>query len=71
VKTGQVIFQVSSIAKCLSEQGILSPGGKEIRNQSAVKSILTNEKYKGDALLQIFCSELIKSQTSKKAAKTQ
>jgi DNA invertase Pin-like site-specific DNA recombinase/regulator of replication initiation timing len=41
-----------SIAKCLSEQGSLSPGGKEIWNQSAVKSILTNEKYKGDALLQ-------------------
>jgi hypothetical protein len=41
-----------SIAKSLSEQGILSPGGKEQWNQSAVKSILTNEKYKGDALLQ-------------------
>ena len=41
-----------SIAKHLTERGILSPGGKEKWNQSAVKSILTNEKYKGDALLQ-------------------
>lgn len=41
-----------SIAKHLTEQGVLSPGGKEKWNVSAVKSILTNEKYKGDALLQ-------------------
>jgi hypothetical protein len=41
-----------SIAKHLTEQGILSPGGKQKWNQSAVKSILQNEKYKGDALLQ-------------------
>lgn len=36
-----------SIAKHLTGQGILSPGGKEKWNVSAVKSILTNEKYKG------------------------
>ena len=30
----------------------LTPGGKTNWNQSAVKSILSNEKYKGDALLQ-------------------
>jgi DNA invertase Pin-like site-specific DNA recombinase len=41
-----------TIAKHLTAQGILSPGGKEKWNVSAVKSILTNEKYKGDALLQ-------------------
>jgi DNA invertase Pin-like site-specific DNA recombinase/FtsZ-binding cell division protein ZapB len=41
-----------AIANHLTEQGILSPGGKPKWNQSAVKSILTNEKYKGDALLQ-------------------
>ena len=31
---------------------IPSPGGKEAWSSSTVKSILTNEKYKGDALLQ-------------------
>ena len=40
------------IAKQLTDDGILTPGGKTNWNQSAVKSILTNEKYKGDALLQ-------------------
>jgi hypothetical protein len=59
-----------SIAKHLTGQGILSPDGKEKWNQSAVKSILQNEKYKGDALLQIFCSELIKSHRNKKAVRT-
>ena len=40
------------IAKTLTEEGIPSPAGKEKWNISAVRSILTNEKYKGDALLQ-------------------
>lgn len=34
------------------EQGILSPGGKERWQSGTIQSILTNEKYKGDALLQ-------------------
>lgn len=41
-----------SIAKILTAEGIPTPGGKEIWGGSTVKSILTNEKYKGDALLQ-------------------
>lgn len=40
------------IAKHLTEQGIPTPGGKTEWQSSTVKSILTNEKYKGDALLQ-------------------
>lgn len=40
------------IAKTLTDGGILSPGGKKQWNQSSVVSLLTNEKYKGDALLQ-------------------
>jgi len=40
------------IAKHLTERGIPSPGGKAIWGATTVKSILTNEKYKGDALLQ-------------------
>lgn len=41
-----------SIAKGLTEDGIPTPGGKETWSRNVVKSILTNEKYKGDALLQ-------------------
>ncbi len=41
-----------AIAKLLTAEGIPSPGGKERWNAVAVKSILQNEKYKGDALLQ-------------------
>lgn len=48
------------IAGTLTEDGILSPGGKERWNASCVKSILTNEKYKGDALLQkTFCEDFL------------
>lgn len=41
-----------SIAKELTSRGIPTPGGKVKWTASTVKSILTNEKYKGDALLQ-------------------
>ena len=40
------------IAKNLTDQGIPTPGGKKIWRSKVVQSILTNEKYKGDALLQ-------------------
>ena len=40
------------IAKALTADGILSPGGKEQWHERTVRAILTNEKYKGDALLQ-------------------
>ena len=40
------------IAKLLTEEGIPTPGGKKVWGKSVVQSILTNEKYKGDALLQ-------------------
>lgn len=42
----------SAIAKHLKAKGILSPGGKEQWQVATIKSILTNEKYKGEALLQ-------------------
>lgn len=42
----------SGIAKILTDEKIPSPGGKEIWPISTVRSILTNEKYKGDAILQ-------------------
>lgn len=41
-----------AIADRLTALGIQTPGGKHKWSQSTVKSILQNEKYKGDALLQ-------------------
>lgn len=40
------------IAKMLTDKGIPTPTGKTRWSCSSVESILTNEKYKGDALLQ-------------------
>lgn len=40
------------IAKILTEDGIPTPSGKKNWSPTVIKSILTNEKYKGDALLQ-------------------
>jgi len=42
----------STIALELTRAGITTPGGKAKWQTSTVESILTNEKYKGDALLQ-------------------
>ena len=41
-----------TITKELEKQGIKSPSGKEKWYISTVRSILTNEKYRGDALIQ-------------------
>lgn len=43
---------VRSIADYLTRQGIPTPAGKEKWSVSTIMSILQNEKYKGDALLQ-------------------
>lgn len=40
------------IAETLTFQNIPTPGGKEVWTPSTIESILTNEKYKGSALLQ-------------------
>ncbi len=42
----------SSIAAILTRRGVPTPAGKVNWSPSTVRSILTNEKYKGDALLQ-------------------
>lgn len=42
----------SFIAKYLTENGIPTPDGKKNWQFSTIESILTNEKYKGDARLQ-------------------
>ena len=41
-----------SIAAELTNRGIKTPGGKDVWNQQTVRRMLSNEKYKGDALLQ-------------------
>lgn len=42
----------TGICRILESQGIQTPSGKQKWSQTTVDSILTNEKYKGDALLQ-------------------
>ncbi len=50
----------SGIAKRLEAMGKLSPAGKARWQTSTVESILRNEKYKGDALLQkTFCVDFL------------
>lgn len=39
------------ICRSLEEQGIPSPGGKATWQRSTIQSILSNEKYKGDAII--------------------
>lgn len=45
-------YTFHSIASDLTERGIKTPAGCDVWSPSTVRSILTNEKYKGDALLQ-------------------
>lgn len=42
----------SGIARLLTEEGIPTPSQKKKWHASTIESILTNEKYKGDAMLQ-------------------
>jgi len=42
----------SAIAKHLTDVGIPTPGNRKVWQSATVRSILTNEKYKGEALLQ-------------------
>lgn len=55
-----------AIAKALTAEHIPTPGGKEVWSKNVVKSILTNEKYKGDALLQkVFTVDYLTKQKKK------
>ena len=55
-----------AIAKELTERKLPTPGGKAVWSQSTVRSILTNEKYKGDALLQKeFTVDFLQKKTKK------
>lgn len=45
-------YSMTNIKKTLESKGILTAKGKRIWNESLISSILKNEKYVGDALLQ-------------------
>lgn len=45
-------YSLHAIAGQLTARHIPTPGGNKIWNQSTIRNILINEKYKGDALLQ-------------------
>lgn len=59
----------TEIAASLTEQGIKSPMGKNSWNSATVRSILRNEKYCGDALMQKTYSKDFKSHKSVKNTK--
>ncbi len=62
----------SAIAKYLSVNGIPSPAGKETWQTAVVRSILTNEKYKGHALLQkTYCADFLTKRMVKNEGQVQ
>jgi DNA invertase Pin-like site-specific DNA recombinase len=62
----------SAIAKHLASYGIPSPAGKKTWQTAVVRSILTNEKYKGHALLQkIYCSDFLTKKMVKNTGQVQ
>ncbi|MDR1692094.1 MAG: recombinase family protein [Oscillospiraceae bacterium] len=62
----------SAIAKFLSGHAIPSPAGKATWQSAVVRSILTNEKYKGHALLQkTFCADFLTKKMVKNEGQVQ
>lgn len=51
----------AGICRYLDSQGVPTPSGKTKWSQTTVNSMLANEKYKGDALLQIFYPKMIQN----------
>lgn len=50
----------TSIAKTLTDESVPTPAGRRKWSSTTVRSILTNEKYKGDALQQkTFCTDFL------------
>ena len=61
-----------TIALHLSERGIKTPGGKDKWSQATIRRILTNEKYKGDALLQkTYTADFLTKKTIKNEGQVQ
>ena len=56
----------SGIGSILTDKGIPTPSGKRKWSDSTILSILTNEKYKGEALLQkTFCADFLTKKMQK------
>ena len=57
---------VSGIARMLTTEGVPTPAGKRVWQPGVIQSILTNEKYKGDALLgKTFCTDYLTKKMKK------
>lgn len=57
---------ITAIARELTKMGVLTPRGRPTWRDTTVESILTNEKYKGDALLQkSFTVDFLSKKTKK------
>ena len=62
----------SAIAKHLERHGIPSPAGKKTWQTGVVQSILTNEKYKGHALMQkTYCADFLTKKMVKNTGQIQ
>lgn len=62
----------SAIAKELMKKGISTPAGKKDWQPCVVQSILSNEKYKGDALLQkTYCTNFLTKKMVKNTGQVQ
>ncbi len=62
----------SAIAKHLERHGIPSPAGKKTWQTGVVQSILTNEKYKGHALMQkTYCADFLTKKMVKNTGQVQ
>lgn len=55
-----------TISNILTEEGVPAPGGGDVWNQQTIRRMLSNEKYKGDALLQKdFTIDYLRKKTKK------
>ena len=59
-------YTAPRIAKTLTDEGVAAPGGGETWWSAVIKRILSNEKYKGDALLQkVYTADFISKKKRK------
>lgn len=65
-------MSTSAMARLFTKEGIPTPGGKVKWQSTTIESILTNEKYRGDALLQkSFCVDFLTKKMKKNEGEVQ
>lgn len=65
-------MSTSAMARLFTNEGIPTPGGKVKWQSTTIESILTNEKYRGDALLQkSFCVDFLTKKMKKNEGEVQ